>query len=106
MKKLYFYIIVSLLSLGMTAQDSKQAKAQDGIEGLSFYPNPVNGGKIYIMSKSGLDKEIFIYDVLGKLILQTVVTTKELNIASLASGVYIIKFKENDATATRKLIVR
>jgi hypothetical protein len=99
MKKLYFYIIVSLLSLGMTAQDSKQAKAQDGIEGLSFYPNPVNGGKIYIMSKSGLDKEISIYDVLGKLILQTVVT-------SLASGVYIIKFKENDATATRKLIVR
>jgi hypothetical protein len=66
----------------------------------------VNGGKIYIMSKSGLDKEISIYDVLGKLILQTVVTTKELNIASLASGVYIIKFKENDATATRKLIVR
>ncbi len=106
MKKLYFFILVSLFSLGMMAQDSKLAKAQDGIEGLSFYPNPVNSGKIYITSKSGLDKEISIYDVLGKLILQAVVTTKELNIANLSSGVYIIKFKENEATATRKLIVR
>jgi hypothetical protein len=73
---------------------------------LSFYPNPVNNGRIYITSKSTLDKEILIFDVLGKKVLQTTLTTKELNISNLSPGVYIIKIKEGDATATRKLIVK
>jgi Secretion system C-terminal sorting domain len=38
--------------------------------------------------------------------LQTLLTSKELNVASLSPGVYIIKIEEGDATATRKLIVR
>jgi Secretion system C-terminal sorting domain len=106
MRKLYFYIIFSLFSLGGLAQETKQTKATDGIEGLNFYPNPVNNGKLYITSKSGLDKDISIYDVLGKLVFQASLTTKELNVSALSSGVYIIKFKENEATATRKLIIR
>ena len=97
-------IILSMLSLSTFAQDSKPSTST--IDGLSFYPNPVNSGKIYVTSKSGLDKEVTIFDVLGKKVLQAVLTTKELNIAALLPGVYIIKFKEGDATATRKLIVR
>lgn len=78
------------------------------IDGLSFYPNPVNTGKIYISSKSSLDKDITIFDVLGKKVLQATMTinTKELSIASLSPGVYIIKIREGEATATRKLIVK
>lgn len=109
MAKNYFYItlLVSLLSLCGFAQDGKSsAKPQDSIEGLTFYPNPVSTGKIYITSKSSLDKEVSIYDVLGKKVLQSVVNSKELNISNLSPGVYIIKIKENDATATRKLIVK
>lgn len=90
------------------AQDGKsQSKVQDStIDGLSFYPNPVSNGKIYITSKSSDDKEVTIYDVLGKKVLQAVLTSKELNIGNLSPGVYIIKIKEGDATATRKLIVK
>jgi hypothetical protein len=66
----------------------------------------VSNGKIYITSKSSLDKEVAIFDVLGKKVLQTVITSKELNIAAIPSGVYIIKIREGEATATRKLIVR
>ena len=107
--KIYFYsLLICLFSLGVSAQDGRQiTKSQDtSIEGLSFYPNPVSNGKIYITSKSSLDKEITIFDVLGKKVLQTVLTTKELNISNLSPGVYIIKIKENEATATRKLIVK
>lgn len=107
MKKNYFYIIFlafGLLSMSTFAQDSKQLS--NNIDGLSFYPNPVNSGKIYVTSKSGQDKEITIFDVLGKKVLQTTLTTKELNISMLSAGVYIIRFKEGDDTATRKLIVR
>lgn len=110
MAKNYFYITIlfCFMSLGTLAQDSRQlVKIQDTtIEGLSFYPNPVSNGKIYITSKSSLDKEITIFDVLGKKVLQTVLNAKDLNVSSLSPGVYIIKIKENEATATRKLIVK
>ena len=108
MKKIYLLIIIffCFFSLGVNAQDGRQQPKDSSIEGLSFYPNPVSNGKIYITSKSSLDKEISIFDVLGKKVLQTEMNSKELNISSLSPGVYIIKIRENEATATRKLIVK
>lgn len=111
MKKKYIYIAIlffGLFSLGISAQDNKPSKMQEtSIEGLTFYPNPVSNGKIYISSKSGADKDITIFDVLGKKVLQTTLNNaKELNIASISPGIYIIKFREGEATETRKLIVR
>ena len=106
MRKNYFYSILffALFSLSATAQDNKSQPI--AIEGLSFYPNPVSNGKIYITSKSSLDKDVTIFDVLGKKVLQATLNSKELNIASLSPGVYIIKIREGEATATRKLIVK
>ncbi len=101
MKKIYLIII--LFCCFFTGVVHAQV-AQ--IEGLNFYPNPVSNGKIYITSKSSLDKEITIFDVLGKKVFQTTLNSKELNISNLSPGVYIIKIRENDATATRKLIVK
>lgn len=110
MTKNYFYIIILLFcffSLSSNAQESKQSKSQDtSIDGLSLYPNPVSNGKVYITSKSGLDKDIFIFDVLGKLVFQINMSAKELNVSALSPGVYIIKIREADATATRKLIIK
>jgi hypothetical protein len=110
MAKNYFYIILFFFTLGATnvvAQEAKPSvKSQETIEGLSFYPNPVTNGKIYISSKLNADKQVTIFDVLGKKVLQTLLTSKELNVTSLSPGVYIIKIEEGDASATRKLIVR
>ncbi|HEU4496887.1 MAG TPA: T9SS type A sorting domain-containing protein, partial [Flavobacterium sp.] len=109
MKKHYFYIFLLFLccSLGAEAQEPKSPGAQETIEGLNFYPNPVSSGKIYISSRSALAKEVAIYDVLGKKVLAaTVSSSKELSVASLSPGVYIIKIKEGEAAATRKLIVK
>lgn len=111
MTKNYFYIILFFLCLSATsasAQDGKQqSKVQEStIEGLNIYPNPTSGDRIYITTKSNDDKQITIFDVLGKKVLQTVLTSKELNISSLSPGVYIIKIEEGDASTTRKLIVR
>ena len=57
-------------------------------------------------SQPSLDKEIIIFDVLGKKVLQTTISSRELNIATIPPGVYIIKITEGDTTATRKLIIR
>ncbi|TDE31812.1 MULTISPECIES: T9SS type A sorting domain-containing protein [Flavobacterium] len=112
MAKNYFYItilLVFLFSMSAGAQETKQQpKTQETavIEGLSLYPNPVSNGKVYITSKNDLDKEIIIFDVLGKKVLQTMLSSRELNVSNLTSGVYIIKINEKEASATRKLIIR
>lgn len=112
MTKNYFYIatlLVFFFTLSLTAQETKQQpKLQEttNIEGLNLYPNPVSNGKVYISSKNDLDKEIIIFDVLGKKVLQTTISSRELGVSNLSSGVYIIKINEGGATATRKLIVK
>jgi hypothetical protein len=103
MAKNYFLttLFFFLFSFAALAQDGKQQG-----ETLGFYPNPVSNGKIYITSKTSLDKEILIYDVLGKKVFQTTISSRELNISSIPPGVYIIKITEGETTTTRKLIVR
>ncbi|QYJ69311.1 T9SS type A sorting domain-containing protein [Flavobacterium litorale] len=113
MAKKYLYIaalLLSLLTFSANAQENNGAitnGANQTIEGLNIYPNPVNNtDRIYITSKNMQSKEIQVYDVLGKKILQTIISGKELSISALTPGVYIIKIKEGDATSTRKLIVK
>jgi hypothetical protein len=112
MTKNYFYIatlLVFFFTLSVSAQESKQqSKSQESasIEGLNLYPNPVSNGKVFITSKNDLDKDIIIFDVLGKKVLQTTLSSRELGISNLSPGVYIIKINEGEATATRKLIVK
>lgn len=111
MAKKYFilFLFVSLFSLEAISQEQKPNSANKNqeptIDGLAIYPNPTNSGKIYITTKSSLDKKVEIFNVLGKKVLETVITSKEVNVSNLAAGVYIIKIKEGDATATRKLII-
>ena len=112
MTKKYFYISLFcffLFSLSISAQETKQQnKLQDTapIEGLNLYPNPVTNGKVYIATKNDLDKDVQIYDVLGKKVLQTILSSRELNVSALTPGIYIIKIKEEEASTTRKLIIR
>jgi hypothetical protein len=112
MKKNYFYITILLVfffSLNLRAQEVKQVPKQQEssiIEGFSMYPNPVSNGKVYISTKNDSNKEVIIFDLLGKKVLQTMLSSRELNVSNLQPGVYIIKINEENATATRKLIVR
>lgn len=111
MAKNYFYIILLtaiFFTTSAIAQDNKQPKTQQdtSIEGLNLYPNPVSIGKVYITTTKDLEKDIIIFDVLGKKVLQTRINTKELNISNLSPGVYIIKITEEGSTSSRKLIVQ
>lgn len=84
------------------AQDTKSST----IEGLSLYPNPVTGGRVSILTKNDSEKEVVIYDLLGKKIMQSQLNSRELNISNLVAGVYIIRITEDNISATRKLIVK
>ncbi len=112
MAKNYFYILilsVFVFSVSVKAQDAKgilKNPEAATIEGLTVYPNPVINNRVYISTKNDDTKEIAIFDLLGKKVLQTTITAKELFLPNVSPGVYIIKITENNATATRKLIVR
>ncbi|WP_296637852.1 T9SS type A sorting domain-containing protein, partial [Polaribacter sp.] len=68
---------------------------------LKVYPNPVDG-KLTIQ---GLQKEVkvSIYNVLGKLVLSKT-TLSEIDVYNLKSGIYIIKFENNQKVVTRRFI--
>lgn len=113
MAKNYFYsialLVVFFFTLSSSAQDAKQqVKIQESasIEGLNLYPNPVSNGRVTITSKNDSDKEVIIFDILGKKVLQSTLSSKELNVSNLSPGVYIIRINTADASATRKLIVK
>lgn len=112
--KNYFYILFLIVGLGMSTTNSyaqtiasnTSLSASDDIMQLSIYPNPVSNGKIYITTKENSGIDIEIYDVLGKKVLSKSLFGKELNISKLIAGIYILKIKEGNNSATRKLVVK
>lgn len=114
MAKSYFFILLFSFMFLISSKGFSQNNVNDGlrvsqnIEDLSIYPNPVTNGKIfiYITSKRNLTKKVDFFNVLGKQIFSTVITSKELNISRLSKGVYILKITENDISETRKLVIK
>ena len=114
MKQYYFYSLILAIFLTFSAPNAAYAqdttssgnKTEVPIEGLSIYPNPVTNGKVYISTSQNKEKDIQIFNVLGKPVQRTKLRGKELDLSSLSAGIYILKIKEGKSTATRKLVVR
>ncbi|MDC9723448.1 MAG: T9SS type A sorting domain-containing protein, partial [Urechidicola sp.] len=80
--------------------------ARNDIEGFGVYPNPVNAGEFTIRSMSNLERNVQIYDMLGKQVYNRQVQANErVQVSNLNSGIYILKVEEDGNTATRKLII-
>ncbi|MUP44604.1 T9SS type A sorting domain-containing protein [Gramella sp. BOM4] len=110
-KYLLFFLLIGFLMIASpaSAQDSTRAQQQrieTPIEGLSIYPNPVTGGKVYISSTKNQDKIIEVYNVLGKAVHKTRIRGKEMDVSNLTPGIYILKIQEGTAKSTRKLVVK
>ena len=76
------------------------------IAGLKVYPNPVTNGNLFITSDSNAAKQVVVYDILGKQVINATVTNQPLNVSNLNSGVYMVKITESGKTATRKLVIQ
>lgn len=80
------------------------AKDFGNISGLKVYPNPAKT-ILNITSDSFEAKNVEIYNVLGKVVLTTKVTNAPVNVAGLASGVYVVKVTQEGKSATRRLVI-
>ncbi|MEM9685313.1 MAG: T9SS type A sorting domain-containing protein [Bacteroidota bacterium] len=89
-----------------TYQHNALSEEQTDIEGFNLYPNPVTNNKVTITTARNLTKDIAIFDVLGKQVLNRRLPGNVLDVAALDTGIYIIKITEDRKTITRKLVIR
>jgi len=79
---------------------------ENNINGFAMYPNPVNGNVLNITSSKNLDKNVQIFDILGKQVYSKTITGTTVNVSNLNAGVYLIKVEEAGNFVTRKLVVK
>lgn len=106
MRIIYFFLILMLplvASAQSTSFDQSDASKEEKFD---LYPNPAFDNVVYITTDIIGPKEITIFDVFGKLVLQEVVRNSRLDISKLDPGVYMVQLKTNSRSITRKLIVK
>lgn len=97
------------LRIGTTLADvttTTAGVAQNDINGLTIYPNPVSGNILNITSNSNSVKAVAIFDVLGKQVINTTTVNNTVDVTNLTAGIYMVKITEEGKTATRKLVVK
>ncbi|RCW93884.1 T9SS type A sorting domain-containing protein [Winogradskyella arenosi] len=72
----------------------------------SVYPNPTTTGSVTITSVNTEVISVQVFDILGKQVKNEVITNNTLNVANLKSGVYIVKITQNNASTTKKLVIK
>lgn len=104
----YLYILFILFSFQQTSFAQEKKNNVEFAEQISIYPNPTTINKITIQTESNLNKEVEIFDMLGKKVLSLTFSSKEREIVlqNLKAGVYIIKIKEENNSTSRKLVIK
>jgi hypothetical protein len=99
-------ITVDELKITTTIAGLLGVSQNNNIAGLKMYPNPVANGTLFIETAANASKTIAVYDVLGKLVLNTTTSDSSVNVSALHTGVYIVNITEEGKTASRKLVIR
>ncbi|MBA3987039.1 MAG: T9SS type A sorting domain-containing protein [Flavobacteriales bacterium] len=79
---------------------------ENTVGGFSMYPNPTNTGSVTITTKTNQNKNVVVFDVLGKQVLSKKLLGNTLNVSSLKSGIYLVQVTEGNTTSTKKLIIK
>ncbi|MCH2490361.1 MAG: T9SS type A sorting domain-containing protein [Flavobacteriales bacterium] len=72
----------------------------------AIFPNPATQGFVNITSTLSGNKEVAVYDVLGKQVINQTLAGDRLDVANLNSGVYIVRITQGNATITKKLVIK
>ena len=73
---------------------------------MRIYPNPVDSNYITILSPVEGLKEIQVYTVTGRKLMDTVINGNTLDVSSFNTGFYMMKVTINGQTKVSKLVVR
>ncbi len=84
--------------------DNINSTSQPVLHGLEVFPNPAKQ-EIFINTPENLAKQVQIFDLTGKLILQRTIRENRLDISELNAGFHIIRVQEDGKVASKKLII-
>jgi hypothetical protein len=73
---------------------------------LFIFPNPVNNGLVNIKSNLSGDKNIELFDVMGRSVINTKLNTDVLDVRSLGSGLYLLKVTIEDRSSINKILIK
>ncbi|TPD71102.1 T9SS type A sorting domain-containing protein [Flavobacterium microcysteis] len=83
------YFSVGVIYVEMKQDSDKAENLAIPVSGLSYYPNPV---KDYVTFLTDIEiKEVVVYDMSGRIVIQTVADNNKINLSPLPKGTYIIK---------------
>ncbi len=91
--------ITSVINTGLSNIDNE-------ILNMMIYPNPVDGEYATILSSVEGLKEIQVYTLCGRILMDTNINGNTLDLSSLYSGFYILKVTINGQSKASKLVVR
>ncbi|GAB4158756.1 MAG: hypothetical protein Tsb0033_12300 [Winogradskyella sp.] len=100
-------ILIDNLVISQTFNETLSTNTNSfNLDQVSIYPNPTNTGRVTISSSNNDAMNVQVFDVLGKQVKNETLTNNTLNVSDLNTGVYILKITQNNATTTKKLVIR
>ena len=96
----------ALFSPGIENDDATLSNTEFEMSSYSIYPNPANGGEITISSSNSETISVTGFDILGKQVLNATLSNNTLDVSNLKAGIYILKISQNNASVTKKLVIR
>jgi len=72
----------------------------------SVYPNPVTNGILNFVNPSDLEKQISIFDVVGRNVFNASIFVNKLDIGTLKAGIYVVKVKTGNVVTSSRFIVK
>ncbi|OYQ43792.1 T9SS type A sorting domain-containing protein [Flavobacterium aurantiibacter] len=97
---------IDALRIGLAPGDVLTRNEQTAISGLKVYPNPVTNGILNIETAANAERNVQIFDIVGKQVVNLTTATNNINVSALRSGVYVAKITEEGKTATVKFVVK
>jgi len=73
---------------------------------MTIYPNPSNGSYVTIQSPVNGVKYVEVFDITGKRLINTSLSTDTLDISSISTGMYLVKVTIEGQSKTSKLMIR
>ena len=73
---------------------------------MRIYPNPVDGNYVTILSPVQGLKQIEVFTVTGRKVMDTIINNSTLDVSSFNTGFYMLKVTINGQSKVSKLVVR
>ena len=90
----------------LTTDAHALSTSDNNILDMMVYPNPVDGNYVTILSPVEGLKEIQVYTVTGRKVMDTAINGNTLDVSSFNSGFYMLKVTINGQSKVSKLVVR